>query len=161
MPVQFSVLASGSRGNATLVRAGGAGLLLDLGLGPRAMAGRLESVGATWDGIASALLTHTHGDHVGNLTLMAMAKGRITLYCHEGHRGDLRLHAGFRALEAEGLVRHYDERPFLTPTGMRVEPLALRHDAGPTFAFRIEAKADRSSRPVGLGYLADTGTWSD
>ena len=33
MSVQFAVLASGSRGNATLVQAGGAGVLLDLGIG--------------------------------------------------------------------------------------------------------------------------------
>ena len=46
MSVQFAVLASGSRGNATLVRSGGAGLLIDLGIGPRALAERLESVGS-------------------------------------------------------------------------------------------------------------------
>ena len=42
MPIQFSVLASGSRGNSTLIRAGHAGLLIDFGLGPRTLAARLE-----------------------------------------------------------------------------------------------------------------------
>ena len=35
MSVQFAVLASGSRGNSTLLRAPGFGILIDLGLGPR------------------------------------------------------------------------------------------------------------------------------
>lgn len=159
MGVQFAVLASGSRGNATLVRSGGSGLLIDLGVGPRMLAERLESVGARWDHIASALLTHTHGDHVDNNTLNFMAGRRISLYCHEMHRARLTQHAGFLALDAAGLVRHYDDRPFLTPAGVGVEPLELSHD-GATFGFRIEAKADRKSRAVSLGYVADTGTWS-
>src|SRR5262249_10105452 len=64
MAVQFAVLASGSSGNATLIRSGGAGLLVDLGIGPRTIAQRLESVGASWDHVGAAVLTHTHGDHV-------------------------------------------------------------------------------------------------
>ncbi len=159
MPVQFAVLASGSRGNATLVRSAGAGLLVDLGIGPRALADRLASVGSHWDQIASAVLTHTHGDHVDNNTLLNMAKRRVVLYCHEGHRAGLSRHPGFQALETGALVRYYDERPFLTSTGIGIEPLELRHD-GATFGFRIEAKPDRRRRSVAIGYVADTGSWS-
>ena len=60
-----------------------------------------------------------------------------------------------------GLTRFYDDRPFLTPAGARVEPIELRHDGGPTFGFRIEVKPARGRRTVALGYLADTGSWSD
>jgi phosphoribosyl 1,2-cyclic phosphodiesterase len=159
MSVQFAVLASGSRGNATLIRPGGLGLLIDLGLGPRALADRLQSVGASLRDVGSALLTHTHSDHLDNATLMAIARHRVPLLCHEGHRPELVRHPGFLALEEAGLVRHYDERPFLSPTGMRIEPLTLRHD-GPTFGFRIEAKPVRRGRAIGIGYVADTGSWS-
>lgn len=159
MAVQFAVLASGSRGNATLIRSGGTGLLVDLGIGPRALSQRLESVGSSLDAIASAVLTHTHGDHVDDGTLNALAKRGATLYCHENHRSSLARHAGFEALDSLGLVRHYDDRPFLTPTGFSVEPLELRHD-GATYGFRVEAKPGRNARTVGFGYVADTGSWS-
>jgi ribonuclease BN (tRNA processing enzyme) len=161
MPVQFAVLASGSQGNATLIQAGGAGILLDLGLGPRALARRLESVGGAWGRIGSALLTHIHGDHINNATMHAMVRQCVPLYCHEGHRAGLAQHSGFRALDEAGLVRHYDDRPFLGPSGMGIEPVELKHDGGPTFGFRVEVKAGRGGRPVALGYLADTGCWSD
>ena len=44
MAVQFAVLASGSRGNSTLVCGGGAGVLIDVGMGPKAIGERLDSV---------------------------------------------------------------------------------------------------------------------
>ncbi len=161
MPIQFSVLASGSRGNSSLIHAGGAGLLIDLGLGPRALAGRLEAVGSSWDHIAAALLTHTHGDHVRDATLRWLSRRRLPLICHEGHRRSLSRHPGFRALEELGLVRHYDDRPFLAPMGLRVEPIRVSHDGGPTFGFRVEGKATHRKGSVALGYVADTGFWWD
>jgi phosphoribosyl 1,2-cyclic phosphodiesterase len=158
--VQFAVLASGSRGNATLIQAGGVGLLVDVGIGPRALAHRLESVGSCWERIGAALLTHTHGDHIDDATLQAMARRRVLLLCHEAHREGLASLAGFRALDESGLVRCYGADPFLTPAGLRVEPVPLSHDSGPTFGFRVEGRSGRSGRSVALGYLADTGSWS-
>jgi ribonuclease BN (tRNA processing enzyme) len=160
MAVQFAVLASGSLGNSTLIRAGGAGLLIDLGVGPRALGERLASVGAKWDTVAAAILTHTHGDHVEDSTLHGMARRHIPFYVHEGHVPALRLYSGFAALEQAGLTRVYDDRPFLTPNGVRVESVELRHDGGPTFGFRVEAKEHRGKRSVAIGYMADTGSWS-
>jgi phosphoribosyl 1,2-cyclic phosphodiesterase len=161
MPIQFAVLASGSRGNACLVQAGPAGLLIDLGLGTRELASRLEGVGSALARIGTAVLTHTHGDHVQTSTLRLLATRKIPLYCHEGHRGALSERPGFRELDASGLVRHYDERPFLAPTGLRIEPVELSHDAGPTFGFRVEGRDGRRSRAVSVGYMADTGCWSE
>jgi len=161
MPIQFAVLASGSRGNASLVRAGPAGLLIDFGLAPRALSARMEGVGATLDHVGSALLTHTHGDHVHPTTLRLFAVRKIALYCHEGHRASLATRPGFRDLDGLGLVRHYDDRPFLTPGGLRVEPVTLSHDGGPTFGFRVEGRPERRSRPVAVGYMTDTGCWSE
>ena len=161
MPIQFAVLASGSRGNACLVQAGSAGLLIDLGLGPRELSSRLEGVGSSLSRIGTAVLTHTHGDHVQSSTLRMLAVRKVPLYCHEGHREALREKPGFRALEASGLVRHYDDRPFLAPTGLRVEAVELSHDGGPTFGFRVEGRAGRGPRTASVGYLADTGCWSE
>ncbi len=159
MSAEFTVLASGSRGNASLIRSGGSGVLIDLGLGARAMIERMESVGAGWDRVASAVLTHTHGDHVQGSTMRALAKHKIPLFCHEAHASTLAERHGFAQLDRAGCVRIYDDRPFLTPDGLRVEPIELSHDGGPTFGFRIEARPGRKGRSVSVGYLADTGCW--
>ncbi|WP_165250755.1 MBL fold metallo-hydrolase [Paludisphaera soli] len=161
MTFQFAVLGSGSKGNSALFRQQGAGILIDAGLGVRSLTERLMSVGADWSNLAAVVLTHTHGDHVDTSILRGMAKRGIPLYCHEGHHRNLQRDAGFQQLDALGLVRIYDERPFLAPSGFRVEPITAWHDGGPTFGFRIEAGAGRKHRGVSVGYLTDTGTWCD
>jgi len=161
MTFQFAVLGGGSRGNSTVVcHEGGSGLLIDIGLGPRALDQRLRSVGCEWSRISAVALTHTHGDHVDSCTLQTLVKHGIAFYCHESHRTILDSDAGFQVLDRLGLVRHYDERPFLSPCGFRVEPIPARHD-GPTFGFRVECVNKRRTRAVAVGYLADTGSWSE
>lgn len=161
MIFQFAVLGSGSRGNSSLVcQEGGAGLLIDIGLGPRVLDQRLASVGADWSRITAVLLTHTHSDHIDSNTVNTLRKWSIALYCHESHRAVLEAGQGFQDLDGAGLVRHYDDRPFLAPSGPRVEPIAVKHD-GSTFGFRIETVARRKTRAVGLGYLADSGSWTE
>ncbi len=137
------------------------GLLIDVGIGPRAIAERLESVGSSWSQIAAVVLTHTHGDHVDSATFAELARRGIALHCHEGHRAHLAGDAGFCKLEAAGLIRCYDDHPFLIASGLWLEPIELSHDGGPTFGFRIEAPLERREPPVCIGYIADTGCWSD
>ncbi len=161
MSVQFAVLASGSRGNSTLVQGRNGGLLIDAGMGPKVMAERLASVGANWSRISAVVLTHTHTDHVDTATFAELARRQIVLYCHEAHRDHLSGDSGFKKVLEHGLCRTYDECPFLATNGLRIEPIRLRHDGGPTFGFRIEVSAEPRERPVKIGYLADTGSWSE
>lgn len=161
MPLRFSMLASGSGGNAALIRTDDAGLLIDLGLGPRVLSERLTGAGGSFGSLACALLTHTHGDHVQNASLGGLLKHRVPLFCHEGHREALSRFPAFDRLEENGLVRHFDDRPFLTPLGLRVEAISLSHDGGPTFGFRVEGRPSRTQRASSVGYLADTGCWSE
>jgi phosphoribosyl 1,2-cyclic phosphodiesterase len=160
MPVRFSVLASGSRGNASLIAPDGfPGVLIDIGLGPKTLADRLTAVGTPFGRIACVLLTHTHADHVDKLTLRKLASRGITLHCHEGHIAALQAREGFDKLERKSLIKPYLDRPFLAKSGARVEPIELRHDGGPTYGFRIETRSGRYERSVAIGYVADTGTW--
>jgi phosphoribosyl 1,2-cyclic phosphodiesterase len=161
MSVQFAVLASGSRGNSTLVQGRNGGLLIDAGMGPRTLAERLQSVGASWARIRAAVLTHTHSDHIDTATFAELARRQVVFYCHEAHRDFLAGDPGFQKLFEAGLCRMYDDRPFLTTNGLRIEPIRLRHDGGPTFGFRIEVAAEPRQQPVKIGYLADTGCWSE
>ena len=73
MSLRFTVLASGSSGNASLIEADGFGLLLDAGLGPRILGGRLRQIGLSWSHVHAALLTHTHSDHWSDRTFAQFA----------------------------------------------------------------------------------------
>ncbi len=161
MALQFTVLASGSGGNASLLESAGFGLLLDAGLGPRQLARRLATVGRSWNHIHAVLLTHTHSDHWRNTTLTHLCRRRIPLYCNSDHHGTLLTYgSAFAKLQAQNLVRGYesDQELLLSPT-LRCRPLRLRHDGGPTFGFRFESTSELAGQGAALGYATDLGSW--
>jgi phosphoribosyl 1,2-cyclic phosphodiesterase len=159
--LQFTVLASGSAGNASLLNADGFGLLLDIGLGPRQLASRLAAIGVSWRQVQAVLLTHTHSDHWKDRTFTHLRRLHIPLYCHEAHHQVLLSYSpSFAALRAEGLVRPYElDRELLLAPGLSCRPVQLRHDSGVTCGFRFEGSADFFGQPCALGYAADLGSW--
>jgi phosphoribosyl 1,2-cyclic phosphodiesterase len=162
MALRFTVLASGSAGNATLVEAGGFGLLIDAGLGPRQLAERLAAAGASWHDIHALLLTHTHSDHWNDRTLAHLRRRSLPVYCHAGHLPGLEAYSRvFPCLQADKLVRLYEAHEDLAlAPGLRCRPLPLRHDGGPTFGFRLESGPDIFGQSAALAYLADLGCWN-
>jgi phosphoribosyl 1,2-cyclic phosphodiesterase len=163
MPIRFTVLASGSAGNSSLVQIDGFGLLLDAGLGPRQLARRLSAVGASWAQVNAVLLSHTHSDHWHDRTLAHLQRHGIPLYCHAEHADSmLRDGSAFAPLQSAGLVRWFreDEALLLTPM-LRCRTLPLSHDGGPTFGFRFDAEPTAMfGEPSALAYAADLGTWT-
>lgn len=161
MAFRFTVLASGSGGNASLIQTEEFGLLLDAGLGPRQLATRLASVGAAWPGIHALLLTHTHSDHWNDRTFTYLHRLRIPIYLHADHHDALRGYcSAYAALESAGLLRPYvNGGEFELGPGLRCRPVAVRHDGGPTFGFRFEGPPDLFGQPSSLGYAADLGCW--
>jgi phosphoribosyl 1,2-cyclic phosphodiesterase len=162
MTLQFTVLASGSGGNASLLEAEGFGVLLDFGLGPRQLADRLSQAGSSWQHVHAVVLTHTHSDHWKDSTLKQLLRRRIPLYCHASHAGGLQAYGpSFLPLRDAGLVRFYEagEEVRLSP-GLRCRPLPILHDGGATFGFRFEGSPDLFGHACSLSYAADLGCWT-
>lgn len=162
MPFRFTVLASGSAGNASLLDIDGFGVLLDVGLGPRQLASRLAAVGSSWRQVNAVLLTHTHSDHWNDRTLAYLRRLGIPLYCHANHHESLRTYGlEFAALHTANLVTGYEaECEFALSARLRCRPLELSHDGGVTFGFRLEGPPDLFGQPSSLGYVADLGCWT-
>lgn len=162
MPLRFTVLASGSSGNASLVEADGFGVLIDAGLGPRLLSSRLAAFGASWNRIQAVLLTHTHHDHWNERTIAHLTRRRIPLYCHPNHHETLSTFCpSFAGLKDEHLVHGYEaeQEVILTP-GLRCRPFPVRHDSGATFGFRFENSEEIADPAVVLAYAADLGSWT-
>jgi phosphoribosyl 1,2-cyclic phosphodiesterase len=163
MTARFTALASGSAGNACLIQAEGCGVLLDFGLGPRTLAGRMAARGLSWKDVSIAILTHTHSDHWRETTLVQFARHRIRLYCHAEHAETLSGQSeGFNALHAARLVTIYDSGwPLDLAPGLSGIPLPVQHDAGATFGFRFEGSDSLFGPRWALGYAADLGCWDN
>ncbi len=159
--MHFCVLASGSSGNASLLRVGKFGVLVDLGLGPRSLARRLAEVGSSWEHVHAAMLTHIHGDHWNENTLAFLHRRQIPLYCHREHAGALKFDSpAFAELLEEDLLNFYEvDETLILAENFQCRPLSLRHDCGMTCGFRFDGNADGQS--WALGYAADLGSWDD
>jgi ribonuclease BN (tRNA processing enzyme) len=160
--MRFTVLGSGSAGNASLLEAGGFGLLLDAGLGPRQLSARMSAVGISWKQVHGVILTHTHSDHWNERTLAYLHRRRVPFFCHEAHRGMLaRTSREFTRLLTAGLVHLYESiEEFEVAPGLHCLPLPVRHDGGATFGFRFEGAEEDSGAGWSLGYVADLGCWT-
>src|SRR5438132_7133185 len=161
MALHFTVLASGSSGNASLLEADGFGVLIDAGLGPRQLAQRLTAVGRSWRRVHAVVLTHTHGDHWRGRTFAYLARHGIPLYCHAEHVNDLIAESvAFCDLSDLDLVRFYepDVTIALAPC-LRLRPFAVSHDGGATCGFRFDGPTDFFGAGWALAYVADLGAW--
>jgi phosphoribosyl 1,2-cyclic phosphodiesterase len=73
----FSIrsLASGSRGNCWILKAGSTQVLIDAGISSKQVVERLESVGESPEAICGMLLTHEHSDHANGIPVLSRRFG--------------------------------------------------------------------------------------
>src|ERR1700739_2681198 len=88
--VRFTVLASGSKGNSTVVSGGHTRLLVDAGLSCRELFKRMKLAGEDPATLDAIVVTHEHQDHINGLAVTARKLG-IPVYFTEGtHRAWMR-----------------------------------------------------------------------
>ncbi len=88
--VRFTVLASGSKGNCTVVTGGNTRILVDAGLSCRELFRRMRQVDEDPATLDAIIVTHEHSDHVAGLAVTARKLG-IPVYFTEGtHRAWVR-----------------------------------------------------------------------
>ena len=156
------VLASGSKGNAAIVRntSTGRGILIDCGICKRDFMSRCDELGFDPRNIEAIFISHEHTDHTKGLGVVLRgleksgarpllyasqavsgASGPIQEVCYGvGARGGAIVeHRAFRAGDAIGAA------------GMQVHVFPTSHDCSESFGFRVECEGDV------LGWMTDTG----
>ncbi len=89
--MRMTVLASGSKGNATIVSAGSTSLLVDAGLSCRELLRRMALTGEDPAGLSAILITHEHLDHVAGLAVLARKLGIPVFFTEATHRAWVRM----------------------------------------------------------------------
>ena len=87
----MTVLASGSKGNATIVSAGRTSLLVDAGLSCRELLRRMALAHEDPAGLSAILITHEHLDHVAGLSVLARRLGIPVFFTEATHRAWVRM----------------------------------------------------------------------
>ena len=142
--MRFASLGSGSRGNALVVEAGSARLLVDAGFGPRELSRRLERLGLAADEVDAVLVTHEHSDHIGGVFACARRFDWAVFLTH----GTL---AASRAAGAAARTTIIDSHEEFSVGDICVQPFPVPHDAREPVQFVL---ADGARR---LGVLTDAG----
>lgn len=138
------MLGSGSRGNATLVEAGGTTVLLDCGFSVTQVEQRLARLGRRIEDIDAIVVTHEHGDHVGGVATLARTFG-LPVWATAGTARA----AGLMDM-AEWCV--FDSHAAFAIGDMEISPFPVPHDAREPCQFVFGDGARR------LGVLTDVGT---
>src|SRR5690349_12114766 len=79
--LKFTILASGSSGNAAYLETDGVRILIDAGLSGKQIEERLSQIGVSARDLQAVFVTHEHSDHVCGLGVMAKRFG-LPVYCN-------------------------------------------------------------------------------
>lgn len=88
--VRFTVLASGSRGNSTVVCGGHTRILVDAGLSCRELFRRMRLAGEEPEELDAIIVTHEHQDHINGLAVTARKLGIPVYFTEATHRAWMR-----------------------------------------------------------------------
>ncbi len=154
MAVSVSVMASGSRGNCSLVASSSTRILVDAGLSGRETFKRLKGLGERTEDISAILITHEHSDHVAGLQRLA-TKLKIPVFLTEGTH-----HAWNRAMrDEEGRVpelprtEHFSAGRSFRVGDIEVSPFTIPHDAADPVGFTFRAEGIKIGFATDLGYM--------
>ncbi len=87
----MTVLASGSKGNSTVIASGRTRVLVDAGMSCRELLRRMEIAGEDPAKLDAILVTHEHVDHVTGLAVLARKLGIPVYFTEPTHRAWVRM----------------------------------------------------------------------
>jgi phosphoribosyl 1,2-cyclic phosphodiesterase len=90
MMVRFTVLASGSKGNSSIVSGGRTRILVDTGLSCRELFRRMKLAGENPETLDAIVITHEHQDHINGLAVTARKLGIPVYFTEATHRAWMR-----------------------------------------------------------------------
>lgn len=142
--MRVCLLASGSRGNSTLIETDGFRLLVDVGLSGVEIERRLATLGLTGADLDAILVTHEHHDHVGGIGPLAR---RFQLPVHIDHK----THAALPKLGKIAGLQLFSAGDKFSCLGLDIESFSTTHDAVNPVGFVINSNEGR------IGFVTDLG----
>ena len=145
--LKLHVLASGSKGNCSVIEGPQGCLMIDNGLTRKTTLERLGTCGIKPEHIKAILLTHEHNDHIQGLKVWSNAFN-TPIYGPKGIS-----HSTRKALSGLKVTEFNPESTFLI-AGININAFSTSHDVSVSCGFRFDYQDDS------IGFATDTGTLS-
>lgn len=149
--MRFSVLASGSTGNAIYVENDQHSFLVDVGLSGKKMEQLFSKIGREMKNLSGILVTHEHSDHIKGLGVVAR-KYNLPIYANE---------KTWRAMEGQIGNISNDQR-FIFPMetvqsfgSLDIESFAVSHDAIDPMFYVFHENGRKLVIITDTGYVSD------
>ena len=153
--VQLTVLASGSKGNSSVVSSGNTCLLVDAGISCRETIRRMRLARLDPEQLNAILITHEHSDHVSGLEVLAR-KLRIPVFMTGATRAAYRRMMRDLRDPNAGKLERVEE--FQAGCGFQVGdiavmPFTIPHDAADPVGFTFRMNGCKLGIATDLGYM--------
>lgn len=142
--MRVCLLASGSRGNSTLIESGDSRLLIDAGLSGKQTRQRLAELGLSCDDLDAILVTHEHHDHVGGVGPLAR-RHQLPVFI------DDKTCAALPKLGHIPQLRRFDAGDSFSFRDLQISTFSTTHDAVNPIGFSVASVEGK------IGYATDLG----
>ena len=137
--MKMAVLASGSKGNATLVSCGATNILVDAGIPAKGIETALAGFGLALNDISAVIVTHSHTDHFRGLEALSR-KIRAPLFASEETASsiDICLEKTKKRRNSPLEWNYISSGSAFTFNNLLITPFEVPHDANGATAYTIE-----------------------
>jgi len=149
--MRFSVLASGSTGNAIYVETDNHAFLVDAGLSGRKIEQLFSKIGRDLKNLSGILVTHEHSDHIKGLGVLAR-KYQLPIYANEKTWKVLEEHVGNIPFDQRFLFQMESVQSF---GSLDIESFAVSHDAVDPMFYVFHENGRKLAIITDTGYVSD------
>lgn len=150
--MRFSVLASGSSGNAFYIENGKTRLLVDAGLSGKKMDALFNQINVCPSTLSGILVTHEHSDHIKGLGIVAR-KYDLPIYANK--KTWHAMEKGIGSIKAEQKF-HFEANTSQSFGELEVESFTVSHDAADPMFFNFHGSDEKKVTLItDLGYVSD------
>ncbi|MCA0972285.1 MBL fold metallo-hydrolase [Halobacillus litoralis] len=151
MTLRFSVLASGSTGNAFYIESGEEKILVDAGLSGKKIEQLMDQVQLDPNELSRILVTHEHSDHIKGLGIMAR-RYNLPIYANEKTWTAMEGQLGKLSVDQKFLFNMEETKSF---GSLDVESFGVSHDAADPMFYTFHQDGKKVALVTDLGYVSE------
>lgn len=151
MSLRFTVLSSGSTGNAILVANEEAMVLIDAGLSAKRIEQLLAEREVAASDLSAVFITHEHSDHIKGLGALAR-KHELPVYANKATWDAMERQVGEIAENNKWVL---DTGGAVEIKSLAIESYAISHDAAEPVGYTFRDREEKLGLATDLGYMSD------